>query len=324
MKKLILCLSMTLIVLSCGNKSQNKGQSQDEAQVQTQSEAVVHEPVEEIVSTFNYVPPVPQDGKLKGVVEMGAAGFNFFIINIDKEKNWKLEKAKFGESGVYDNIASETDVLNKLKAFIKDMVDFGVRGTNIHFVVSSGAAKEEAVVTITAALKKIGYIVNTVSPEQEGTYALRSVLPKQYEKNGFVVDMGSSNTKISWLDNGKTNALETLGSRYKSREIADSDAFQTAAGIAKQIPENHREICFIIGGVPYAMANSHRKEIEGVKERYTVLKSEKGYTSEKFQDDRSIGGLNIYKAIRETTGCKMFVFDFDANFTIGFLLTIPY
>ena len=317
MKKLLL-LSMTLILLSCGNSSKNKGQTQDDAQVPTETE--VKAPVEEVVPTFNYVSPAPQDGKLKGVVEMGSAGFNFFIINLDKDKNWKLEKAKFGESGVYENIASETDVLNKLRAFIKEMIDFGVRGSNIHFVVSSGAVKEDAVVKITAALKKIGYIVNTVTPEQEGAYALKTTLPKQYENKGFIVDIGSSNTKISWMDNGKIGALETFGSRYKSKDISEDDAFKTVTGISRQIPEVCREICFIIGGVPYSLADSHRKD----NERYTVLKSEKGYTSEKFQDDRSIGGLNIYKAIRESTGCKMFVFDFDSNFTIGFLLTIPY
>ena len=31
-------------------------------------------------------------------------------------------------------------------------------------------------------------------------------------------------------------------------------------------------------------------------------------------------GLNIYKAILDATGVKQVVFDWDANFTIGFLL----
>ena len=32
---------------------------------------------------FNYTPPQPVNGKLKGVVEMGATGFNSFIVRID-------------------------------------------------------------------------------------------------------------------------------------------------------------------------------------------------------------------------------------------------
>ncbi len=33
-------------------------------------------------------------------------------------------------------------------------------------------------------------------------------------------------------------------------------------------------------------------------------------------------GLNIYKAIAEATNTDTFVFDWDANFTIGFLLSL--
>ena len=33
-------------------------------------------------------------------------------------------------------------------------------------------------------------------------------------------------------------------------------------------------------------------------------------------------GLNIYKGIVETTKTDTFVFDWDANFTIGFLLSL--
>src|SRR5689334_1026001 len=49
-------------------------------------------------STFSYTPPAPTNGKLKGVVEMGASGFNSFIVKIDPQKNWQLEKAEFGNS----------------------------------------------------------------------------------------------------------------------------------------------------------------------------------------------------------------------------------
>ena len=45
---------------------------------------------------FNYTPPTPVNGKLKGVVDMGATGFNSFIITVDAQDRWKLEKADFG------------------------------------------------------------------------------------------------------------------------------------------------------------------------------------------------------------------------------------
>ncbi|MBK6339196.1 MAG: hypothetical protein IPF63_06230 [Bacteroidetes bacterium] len=64
----------------------------------------VSEASEGTSTPFNFTPTVPVNGKLKGVVELGATGFNSFIVNIDAQKNWKLEKADYGASLVYENI----------------------------------------------------------------------------------------------------------------------------------------------------------------------------------------------------------------------------
>ena len=274
----------------------------------------------EKVERFTYQAPLPDHGKLKGVVELGSAGFNSFIIQMDKDKNWKLEKAEFGASGVYEGNITEDDVLRRLRDYIKGFIDFGVAGSNIHFIVSSGAQEKEAVIATVSALKKMGYVVNSVTAKQEGEYALKTAVPQPYENQAFVVDLGSGNTKIAWMSEGGIGVLETYGSKYYQDEIDVQTAYQAVSGVSKGIPAANRNICFIIGGVPFQMANQDRIE----NERYTALKSEKAYVSDKFADDRSQAGLNIYRAIRETTGCKIFVFDWDANFAIGFLLTIPY
>ena len=73
----------------------------------------------------------------------------------------------------------------------------------------------------------------------------------------------------------------------------------------------------MIGGTPYDLAKQHRKG----EERYTVLKSPDSYAADK---PKTKSGLNIYKAIADATGCDTFVFDWDANFSIGFLLQLPY
>jgi len=89
---------------------------------------------------FTYEAPAPVDGKLKGVVELGASGFNSFIVRIDQNRTWKLEKADFGNSLVMENMATDDDIRRGLKTYISQMLDFGVSGRDIHFVVSSGAA----------------------------------------------------------------------------------------------------------------------------------------------------------------------------------------
>jgi hypothetical protein len=261
-------------------------------------------------SPFSYNAPAPVAGKLKGVVELGATGFNSFIVKIDGQKNWKLEKAEFGVSLVKEGLATDDDVKSGLRRYIADMTSFGVGTRDIHFVVSSGAQKEAIMPKINAALKAMGYVVNIVTPEQEARYALRATLPPSFASRGFVTDIGSGNTKISWNPNG---AIEMPGAKYYVNNTSAGSVFSEVKSKAAQIPSNLRQTCFIIGGVPYELAKQNRKG----EERYTVLKAPADY---KPSGAKQEAGLNIYAAIAEATGCKQFVFDWDANFTIGFLL----
>lgn len=263
-------------------------------------------------SPFNYTAPAPVGGKLKGVVELGATGFNYFIVKIDAQKNWKLEKAIFGVSLVKEGLATDEDVKATLKNYIAEILSFGVGARDIHFVVSSGAQKEAIMPKINAALKTMGYVVNVVTPEQEAKLALRSALPPAYNGRGFVVDIGSGNTKISWLPGG---ALEAPGAKYFQNNLSPGAVFQEVKEKAGQVPSNLRGTCFIIGGVPYELA----KQTRNAKERYTVLKAPADYKADGAKQE---AGLNIYAAVAEATGCKQFVFDWDANFTIGFLMNL--
>lgn len=262
---------------------------------------------------FTYEPKQVVNGKLKGVVELGASGFNSFIIKIDEEKNWKLDKAEFGNSLVIENMATDLDVREGLKKYIGGMLEYGVVGKNIHFVVSSGAQKAEGTQKIVKVLKQMNYQVNEVTPEKEGKLALKSVLPAKFENNSFVVDIGSGNTKLSWKDGSSIAALESYGAKYFQNNVADDIVYKDVLAKAKQVPAGQRKTCFIIGGVPFEMAKAVRKG----KERYTVLDAPTAY---KLESAKSKAGVNIYKAIAEATGCEQFVFDWDANFTIGFLL----
>ncbi|MEQ1746259.1 MAG: hypothetical protein ABMA02_12600 [Saprospiraceae bacterium] len=267
-------------------------------------------------ASFTFTPPAPVNGTLKGVVELGATGFNSFIIKSDAAKNWKLEKAEYGASLVYENLATEDDIKKGLKNYIADMLAYGVGPKNIHFVISSGAKKVPVTTTVSNLLKGMSYVVNEVTPEQEAKLALRSCLPASYYGSAFVVDIGSGNTKISWMSGGTPTGIELPGAKYRQSGKTDAAVYQEVSAKAKQVPGGMRKTCFIIGGVPFELA----KQTRTGKERYTVLKAPGGYTGE---GDKQQGGLNIYKSIADATGCQQFVFDWDANFTIGFLLNLP-
>lgn len=264
-------------------------------------------------SNFSYTPPAPRNGQLKGVVELGASGFNSFIVEIDNQKNWKLQKADWGNSFVYDNMATARDIRDGLKNFIGDMVDYGVQGKNIHFVVSSGAQKIESTLKIIKELQGMGYFVNTVTPEQEGRYALEASLPRSYYGNSFMVDIGSGNTKISYIQNNQVRALETYGSKYYQDNVDDKTAYREVRQMAGNLPAGNTRTCFILGGVAFKLA----QEVRNGEERYTVLKAPSQYSPEGAKME---AGVNIYKALADGTNCDTFVFDWEGNFTIGFLL----
>lgn len=265
--------------------------------------------------SFDFVPEKPVDGMLRGVVEVGASGFNSFVINMDRQKRWEIVSKDFGESLAYEGLATTDDIRAGLKKYLAGMFEKGVGKTNMHFVISSGAQKEPKTATIANELKKMGYVVNLVTAEQEAKFAFKATVPPAYQDNSFLVDIGSGNTKISWQEGAGLRALETAGAKYYEQGKSDGEVYSEVKGEAVRIPEGKRNVAFIIGGVPFTLAKQSRKG----EERYTVLNQPGSY---KAADKKMASGVNIYKAIEDATNCDTFVFDWDANFTIGFLLSL--
>lgn len=261
---------------------------------------------------------VPIGGTYKGVIEVGASGFNAFIVNIDREKNWELKSKKFGKSLAWEGFANTDDIYNQTKDYIAEMSEMGVKGSNIHFVLSSGAQKAKGIEKVQKAIREKGFVVNAVTADAEGKYALRAALPKAYIENSYVVDIGSGNTKISWYEGSALKTVESYGAKYYALDTKPSDDVVYAAIklAAMKVPTSKRQNCFIIGGVPFKLA----EEVRNGEERFTKLRGPDEYSAG--DDVKKRSGLNIYRAISDGTSTSEFVFDWDANFTIGFLLTL--
>jgi hypothetical protein len=264
---------------------------------------------------FNYTPEKPENGTLRGVVEVGATGFNSFVINMDNQKRLEIVSKDFGESLAYEGLATTEDIRAGLKKYLAAMFDKGVSKNNMHFVISSGAQKEPKTTIISNELKKMGFVVNNVTADQEAKFALKATVPPSYTDNSFMVDIGSGNTKISWDENGILKSQELPGAKYYDKGTSDEDVYSQVKSQASKIPEGKRNVGFILGGVPFTLAKQHRKG----EERYTVLHTPASY---KPADKKMASGLNIYKAVSDATKTDTFVFDWDANFTIGFLLSL--
>jgi hypothetical protein len=267
-------------------------------------------------AAFNYPAPKPVGGKMRGVVELGASGFNSFVVRTDARRNWELQKAEFDNSLLMENLASDEEIRRGLRAYIANMLDYGVAGKDIHFVISSGALKMAAAHRIAKELSQMGYVVNRMTPEKEAALGLSVAMPPPFSKRAFVVDIGSGGTEISWLADGKPKSVTTFGSKYYEYGADNEVVASDVRAKAQQIPVELRQTCFIIGGVPYEMA----KQVRQGQERYTVLSAPAAY---QFDKAKAKSGLVIYRSLAEATGCKQFVFDWDANFTIGYLLSLP-
>jgi hypothetical protein len=298
------------------NPASRTGSSQSDSYDST-STVKVTEGGTEKARTFDYTPDKPENGILRGVVEVGATGFNSFVINMDKQKRWEIVSKDFGESLAYEELVSTEDIRAGLKKYLAGMFEKGVAKKNMHFVISSGAQKAPKTATVAAELKKMGFVVNLVTADKEGKFAFKATVPPAYQDDSFLVDIGSGNTKISWQQDGGLKSIELPGAKYYQNGTADDAVYNEVKQALSAVPSNKRNVGFIIGGVPFTLAKQSRKG----EERYTVLNAPDTY---KAADKKMTSGLNIYKGIKDATNCDTFVFDWDANFTIGFLLSLKY
>lgn len=306
-------MTLVLALFSC-KKSGDSGATKEEGKDAPQAEA----------AAFNYTPAAVDSTncKMKAIVELGNSGFNKFVVLLDKDGNWKSLDRENGANLISDDENDAAIIEQKLKDYIKSIIDFGVEGKNVHFVVSSGALKKPTIASVIKALEKIGYNVNTVTAEQEGECAYKCAVPEEFQNNAYVVDIGSGNTKIAYMQDGKVVAIETYGAKYFQNDVDDATVAKEVKEKTEGIPPAYAKTMFIMGGVPFQMAKSVKKG----DERFTVLSTNADdfkALAEK-EGEKVKCGLNIYKSLIDATGTKQVVFDWDSNFAIGFLLSLPY
>lgn len=265
------------------------------------------------------LPPAPSANAVaKGVVEIGASGFNTYIVQIDKQGNYAVKLKKFGNSLAYEGLTNTDEVKRGLKDYLALMLNKGVSPQNLHFVISSGALKEPKTKVIADGIRKSGFVVNEVSAEQEGIWALQAAMHPNYRDKSFVVDVGSGNTKISWYEGNAKRTIEASGAKYfQNTQLTDADVTEELRSKVAQVPADKRKICFVIGGVPNYLAKTHPNT--GDDSTYIQLNNLDSY---KVDDDaKNHSGVVILKAIQSVTGCT-YIFNNNAFFPIGFLASL--
>ena len=263
---------------------------------------------------------LPCKGKRLAAIEIGAQGFNYFIIEVDKNLHWDLVKAKYGVSLIREGVIPTKELKAIFLQHLEDIFEYGVSPRNVHFVISSGALSSKYGEIVAENFRKMGFIVNKITPRLEAIYGFIASVPEKFRENSFFVDIGSGNTKVAWLQDGKFKTFSTYGSKYYLSGVSDTEVYKTVKSLFEQIPQKNRRFCFIIGGVPYKLAKIARTS---EKEDFTPLLPPADYGHLIDQKKRKIhSGLIIYKAIVDATGTSVFIFPWKASFPIGFLLSL--
>ena len=270
-------------------------------------------PAAPAIVPFSYQPTAPVNGKLKAAVEIGATGLSAFVIRVDGNHNWKLEKTDPDNTAAMNGPA--TEVRSALARYIGGLVALGVSERDIHFIASAETALLPAPQRLIKSLEDLKYPVTAVTPECEGGLGLRAALPPGFGQKAFVLDLGAANTKIAWLEDDEPKAVATYG----AQDLAKGPDASMAADIknkAELVPTAQRATCFVLGSMPAVLAKTARQG----QEPYTILQAATTYAA---TDAKTKASLSIYQTVAATTGCQQFVFAYDSNFAIGYLLSLP-
>lgn len=305
MKSLLGAFLILFIFSSCSSLDKEKDQS-------ATNNNTAKSPL--IVKSFDYKPEEPVNGKLYATIEIGSSGLNYFIVNMDEQNRWSLVKSGFGESALIDGDFNVDAIFIKIESYKRKIIQAGVPKNDIYVIASSSAIKLSDIQEIKARLSISGIKLRSVNAVQEGFYDLIATVPKEFIQESFLVDIGSGNTKFTWISSSDTVSMETYGSKYYVNEIHDSTVFRTVRDILLDIPVQNRNLCFLLGGIPYEFAAATNNK-EG---KYTIL-DQPGKYNPTTQKGKS--GKIIYNAIYLDPTFS-YIFDWEANFSIGYLMNL--
>ena len=262
--------------------------------------------------SFNYTPPAPINGKKKAAIVIGSAGFDAFVINADTAGRWELEKASYGESNVINNTVTIENIRKGIEKYRDSITIRGITKDDIQILISSSAAENKKLKSIIDELSTT-YSFISVTEEEEAYYAFRAVVPSEFIKESFAVDMGSGNTKISWQEGSKVKTLDTFGSMFFIDSLDHTKVSSSIKNLIESIDTENTYNCFMLGGVPYELS----RDLQKFNDRYTVIKK---FDSVDASTPKLQSGLAILKGIKNGTSCENFIFDWNSNFAIGYLL----
>lgn len=302
------CFILTLVAFGCSTNNSERNSPTNES-VSSQKQQT-EEP-----RIFDYQPPTPVDGQLYAAIELGALGLNYFITEIDTRDRWSLKASSFGRSNIIYGVNTTDEILNKIFEFRNEILEYGVQVNNIHIIASSSAVKASIVQDLKTQLSRRNLDISYINSNDEGQYALIATIPREFVNESFLVDIGSGNTKLSWVEGSDTLSIDIHGSKYFLGDVQDTTVFREVRDAILEIPEQNRNLCFMLGGMIYEFV---KEEIDQSEKRYFVLKTPNEYPV----DNEKLRAANVIYNALYLPPTYSYIFDSQSNFSVGYLISL--
>lgn len=130
-----------------------------------------------------------------------------------------LKDGLFSSTAIDETAEAVSTLIKEMRAMTPDCKAFAVGSSGVAI-----AKNKEALVEAVGRRVDVGDL-DFVTPEQEAEYGFISSVPKRDWSNTVLVDIGSSNTKIGYVSDGKFRAADIpFGSVSLSKKAADGGA----------------------------------------------------------------------------------------------------
>jgi len=256
---------------------------------------------------YTYEQPATIGGKKKALVEIMPNSLTSTIIEIDREKHWEVFKqGRKANTVVMEGIQSSQG-RDALREYIGSILEQGVNKEDIEFLTTSEYKPDANVSRVVELLKGIDnakYNPTIASPKDRAEYTMHALLNEENEQQSLVALFENDRLIVGWREQNHTPVSHIANSVNGVNEIAE-------------IIPNDRSKCFVVGGLPDAMAAN-------CNSRANFICLPNPPEEDKYSTGRFAAQKAFYDALLQNTSFNDIIVGQQANYALGYLINQRY
>lgn len=256
---------------------------------------------------YTYKQPATIGGKKKAVVEIMPNSLTSTIIEIDREKHWEVFKqGRKANTVVMEGIQSNRGK-DALREYIGSIVEQGVNKEDIEFLTTSeneSSANVNRIVQLLREIDNAEYNPTIASPKDRAEYTMHALLNEENEPQSLVALFENDQLIVGWREQNHTPVFHIANSVNGVSEVAE-------------IIPNDRSKCFVVGGLPNAIAANCNS-----RANFICLPNppeEDEYFTGRFAAQKA-----FYDALLQNTSFNDIIVGQQANYALGYLINQRY